>query len=297
MGSEMTQGLESRMRLGAFLDLMPKHGAEKAAKITRDAFLDYNLTRGNPALYGTLRHVFPFLAFTAQSIPQQASFLARNPAVAVGLAQVFGKGTGSPLLPWISEEPHVPIGKDEEGNDQYLVSLGLPVEVLGDIPNPSAGRFAFGRQARRNVVGMAHPLLKAGVGYLMGEDPFFGSRYGSYDKTPYALQALGAAPNSAVSGAYREIAATGIAQPVVALEQQISNLFDPRKSGMEKLLQALTGARFASNDPMRATLQTIDERLSELPAVRTMEIPYLAKGYDDPLAKALLEARAAAKRQ
>ena len=299
MGGEMTQGLESRMRLGLFLDLKNKLGdAAKAAKIVRDTQLDYGLLRGNPALYGNMRHVIPFLAFTAQSIPQQSKWLMRNPGVAVALAQFYGgNSTDEPILPWIGEQASIPIGKDREGNTQFLTTLGLPHEVLTDIPNPSDNPRTMGRQFMQNVVGSAHPLIKMAVGLTTGRDPFFGGKYGSYDKTPYALQALGMAERGEGSRIYRSLGDLGLLQPVVSAEQQVSRLFDPRTSGFEKLLTTLTGARVASNDPDRAKMQLLDDKLSRLPHVRTMEIPYLSQDTTDPLAAALLEERREAKKQ
>jgi hypothetical protein len=289
MGGEMTQGLESRMRLGMFLDLRNKgKGAREAAKITRDALLDYGILKGNPELYRNMRHLIPFLAFTAQSIPQQAKFLFQNPAVAVGLAQLFGQHSDEPIMPWIAEQPHIPIGRDEEGNPQFLTTLGLPVEVLADIPNLSDSPLTAGRQFEQGVIGSAHPLIKAAYGYVSGRDPFFGSLFGSYDKTPYVAQALGAPERSEAARQYREAASLGVIQPLVSAEQQVSRFFDPRTTPFEKVLQATTGARVVTSDPGKATRAILQERLSRLPGVGKGEF-FFTKSEDEDL-KALVEA-------
>ena len=292
MGGEMTQGLESRMRLGMFLDLRSSgKSAKQAAKITRDALLDYGLTRGNPELYGTMRHLIPFLAFTAQSIPQQAKWMMRNPGVAVGLAQLYGNRSKSPILPWVAEGLHIPVGNDEEGNPQHLTTLGMPFEVLQSVPNLSADPRTIGRDLRRDVLGAAHPIIKAMAGYTFNVDPFFGTKYGSYAKMPYVLQAMGLPENHEYARMYREFAQTGIAQPVVSAESVVSQFFDPRTSPLEKALRFTTGARIVSSDPERATKQILEQKLKNLPQVGTIEIPYLARwAGDDPLAAALLDA-------
>lgn len=262
--AEVTQGLESRMRLGAFLDLLEKHGPKKAAQLTRESLLDYSMLRGGNA-YGNLRQFIPFLAFTAQTVPQQMKFFTRRPAAAVALAQLYDQGD-EPTLPWISERPHIKFGEDAEGNAAYLMSLGLPPESLDMIPNLSGGRFEIGRDVEQDVVGSAHPLLKAAYGYVSGREPFFGSRYGSYDKAPALFQALGMDERG--GRVWNELAGTGVVQPVQSVIQTTNQALDERKTLSQRMINLLTGGRVVSNDPTRATVEMLQDKLERDPEAK-----------------------------
>jgi hypothetical protein len=267
--------MEARMRLGLFMDLVESgKSADDAAELVGNALLNYGLMKGN-ATYRTTRDVIPFFAFTAQTIPQQADFLRRYPAVAVGLAQLYGSSPNEePLMPWIADQPSFKVGEDKEGLGQYVTSLGLPVEALSMIPNPSGGLREFGRDVERSVIGSANPLLKTAYGLTTGREPYFGTKYGSYAKTPYIAQALGAPESSETARLYHQLVGTGLLQMIKTPENMLSRVADPRMNSLEKALSLLSGVRIASNDPDRAAMLMLQEQLQFDPQAKTYTTYY-----------------------
>lgn len=290
MPGEMFQGVESRMRLASFMELLDKgYNPQAAAAIVKDAFLDYDVASvGNRRL----RDIIPFAQFTTQTIPQQARLIGHKPYIGTGLAQLYGGEADEPVLPYIADQPSFRVGEDAEGNSLYASSLGIPVEALNVIPNLSASPFDAGRDIERNIVGSSHPLLKTLYGMTTGRDPFFGSDYGSYDKAPKALQALGADEHGEAGRLYNLLKGTGLTQPLVTPTTMLEQALDDRKPVAARLLNLLTGARIDSNDPDRAIQLILQDQLATDPTVRTYRTYYGGDDETDELLTQLREAKA-----
>ena len=267
------QGVESRMRLATYLDLMDRgYDPQTAGMLVADTYLDYALSSSGNRL---MRDLVPFWQFTGQSIPQQAKFMYRHPVVGVGLAQTMG-GDDEPVMPWIEEQPHLKI--DDEGN--YLAGLGLPVETLANIPTS-------GREFERDVVGMSHPLLKTAYSSVTGRDPFFGSKAGRYDKF------MG--ESSEFGRIYNQIASTGLIQPLETPLSMLEQATDERKSAGQRLFNLFSGAKIVTSDPDRALAQQLQDLIDDNPHIRTAEIPFQT-GQDEAAGNLLKSLRAAKKR-
>ncbi len=253
------QGVESRMRLGAYLDLV-KGGksAQDAARIVKDTFYDYATTS---TAQRKASDFIPFWKFATKASEQSAKLIGEKPWVGVGLSQVM-QDRGDPVYPWMEGKTNIPIGSDEEGNDQYITGLGLPFEALNMIPNPSGSLKDFGRDIERGVVGAANPLLKTAFSAIAGEDPYFQTPYGQYDKIP----GIGNAGD--VGQLYNQIAQTGMIQPLDSLLRTIGQATDPRHSALTRLLDSLTGINVASVDPDRALQQQLQQALESNPDVQ-----------------------------
>jgi hypothetical protein len=273
------KGVEQRMRFALFKGLLKKHGADEAARIVGDTLYDYNISS---VANRTARDIIPFWQYTAKAVPQQAKFLADKPAVAVGIAQLAGADPKRPIYPYMEGKLNVPIGEDEQGNDQYLTSFRLPFETLGSVPNPSADLGQFARQMEQSVVGSMNPVLKTGYSLLSGRDPYFGSQYGSYQKIPMF------GDQGDVGQAYNQLAGTGLIQAVDSPLRYLNNITDERKSLPESLLAGLTGVRIASVDADRALQQQLQGLLESNPDVLQHRSFY--QKAKDPETQELLEA-------
>jgi hypothetical protein len=249
------------MRLGTFIDLRKRGYSERAAsKITRETFLDYDMMTPQNR---TLRDLIPFAQFMAQTIPQQAKAMARRPAFATVLASLYGGNADEPLEPRIEGTTKIPLG-----GSKYLLGFGMPYEALENVPNLSDDRFSIGETIRRGVVGQSHPLAKAAVGYVTGKDPYFGTDYGSYEKTPRALQVLGAPEGGAFGRIFNEAAGAGLLQPIVSPLNMVEQATDPKSGLAEKAGRMIFGAKVATNDPDRALIAKLEQRLAKNPAVK-----------------------------
>jgi hypothetical protein len=216
--------------------------------------------------------------------------LARNPALGPAFASLYAGTRGDePTLPWIAEQPSIPIGKDEQGAAQYVVGLGLPIEVLNQIPTLN------GRDLERTIGGMAHPLIKTGYGIITGNDPYFGSKFMSYDKAPASWQALGADQNSEAARWYHMLAGTGLIQPWETAQTTFDRFLDQRTSAGDKAAGLLAGLKIASNDPNRATIKILQEELQRNPSARTYQTFAGGSPEVDDLIQQLSDARRRAK--
>jgi hypothetical protein len=282
----MFKGAEQRMRYGLYKSLRAKgKSADEAAKTVSDTFYDYSISGAENRL---ARDLIPFFQFTAKAIPQQAKLLAERPYVLSGIANLSGGSEGEPLPPWMEGKINIPLGQDEQGNQQVLANLGLPVEALNWLPNPSADLNQFGRQVQQNQAGSLQPLLKTGVAAITGEDPMFGTPFGSYTKV--GGQDLGR-PGAAIN----QLLGTGLpgASAISGLLGMGSKVTDDRTSLGDKAINLLTGAKVTSVDPDVALRQRLQSYLENNPNVQQFRTFFQNSEDDDTqgLIKALTDAK------
>lgn len=267
--STIAQSAEQRMRFGMFDDLLtanPKMSPKEAARIVTETLFDYDYASEANRLF---RDIVPFGQFTAKAVPQAAKFLAEQPAAAAAIRPLYTQDTpDNPLPGYLQRQPVVPLGDDERGDPQYLTGLGLPFEVLGSLPNPSDDLMDMLAQTRQGVLGQATPPLKSLGAALFGVDPMFGTPFGSYDKAPEVLQALGADEHGKAGRIYNMLASTGLIQPLASPVGYISGMMDDRKSAGDAALGALTGAQVRSVDEDKALQQAIEEAIRRNPEIK-----------------------------
>lgn len=290
----MFKGMEQRMRYGLYKSLRAKGVPEdKAAQTVLDTFFDYRISSTENRL---ARDLIPFFQFTAKAIPQQGKFLLENPRIPgtplrpalSGFANLAGGSNGEPLPPFMEGKVNIPIGQDEQGNQQVISNLGLPMEALGWLPNPSADLSQFGRQFEQNQVGSMHPLLKTAFAVTSGEDPYFGTPYGSYSKV--AGVDMGK-PGAAIN----QLLGTGLpgASAISGLLGFGSKTTDDRTSVADKAINLLTGAKITSIDPDVALRQKLQQYLENNPDVKQFRTFYETDETSDgqALIRDLMEAR------
>jgi hypothetical protein len=252
------QGLEQRMRLGTWLDLVKRSkdplSPSAAAKVIRDTYLDYDV----PGVANrNMRDLVPFGAFMSQNLKQQAKFIAKHPVAGVVAGQLMGDSNDENIkYPWMEGQTSLPIGLDETGNPQYITNFGMPIEALASIPGGVSGS-----QNYKDIVGNLQPLLKTAIASSTGIDPFTGNDFGSYDKI------LGQ-PAGAIGRTYNNIKGTGILQPLEAMAKPVNIALDERKNVPEKLASYLTGVHIQSVDPDLAQRQKIEAYLKTRPDVK-----------------------------
>ena len=276
--ARMFKGLEDRMRIGMGLELA-KDGKPMAdiGRFTKEALYDYDVTSaGNRAA----RDILPFAQFTFKAVPQQAKLLYEKPWLAVGMSSLMTEKEGQAVYPYMEGKLNVPLGMNEQGEQQYASGFGLPFEALGMIPNPSGSLQQTGRELERIVGGSSQPLLKSAFGLVSGEDPYFETPFGSYSKLPGNIE------GGALGRAYNVAAGTGFTQPVDAPLRLLGKLADDRSSAGIKALDLLTGANVVSVNADRALQQRLTDYLRRNPDVASFESLYTRS--DDPEVKSLL---------
>jgi len=214
------------------------------------AFVNYNV---NSAQERFLRDVVPFakfsigaMAWTGQLARRPGetgmTLMARTRAAAEGAVGESGgflpeqaEDTIALPLPW----------KDLEGNQQFLIGLGLPQETV--IQMLELGTL---QGARRRGLGSMHPLVKLPFEAVTDRNMFFGGEFGTYRKAPLGL---GTSEVTMPDGSVRQEVPGGLnevlrALPTSRAQSSIQKLIDGRRTGFNKVFNALTGARTMSVD-------------------------------------------------
>lgn len=288
MPAAMFQNVEHRMRLGQFLGLR-KQGVSpaEAGRIIKQAYLDY--TTANTA-DRTIRDIIPFAAFLTRSVPQQLGMVAERGVIRQGASSLYtSKDRDTVLPPWVEDQASVDLGmRDAEGNPLVLAGLGLPIEVLDLLPG-SVSPGDLGDAVRRNVVASSQPLLKEAFAQTSGRDPFFGTKVGSYDRSPRLLAALGITDEQGEAGRQiQNLRRIGLTAPAESVIGQSDVLLDDRQGLGTRLLRVLSGLRAVSIDEQRAVQQRLEEILARNPRVQSREILFDRSG--DPETQRLLQA-------
>lgn len=280
----IAQGMEQRLRFTLFKGLRQSgKSPEEASRIVTEAMYDYTPTSVSNR---TARDFLPFFQFSAKAVPQSFNALKENPWLIPAVRPLFGGDDESPMPAYLSKQMSIPTGTDEEGNPTYLTSLGLPLESLGMIPNPSDDLSEFARQLRQNVIGSSSPILKTAYGAVTGVDPTFGSTFASYNKTPEIAQEFGAPETSEAGRIYNAIAGTGLIQPIASPVNTISGLFDDRQGALMTGLNTLTGLRNTSVDEDATLRRLLADYLRSNPNVQQFTSFY--QGSPDEENQALL---------
>ena len=276
-----------RMRYSVFEGLL-NDGMKpaEAAKVVKDTFFSYKY---NSVANRRARDIIPFFQFTAKAIPQTVKAMKEHPFLIPATRPLFSEDDASenPLPAWMQKQISIPLGEGENGDPQYLTSLGLPVESLTAIPNPSADVTEFGRQLRQGVVGASSPLIKSAYALTTGIDPYFGTKWGTFDKAPGLARALGADDHSKAAGLYNMAASTGLIQPITSPINTLSGLTDPRDSLGTSLLNTFTGAKIKSVDEQATLRQLLSDYLAGNPDVQGYQSFYQTS--KDPENQALLK--------
>jgi hypothetical protein len=286
------QHMEHRMRLAQFMDLRRNPGsggagasAAEAARAVQGAYLDYDLAG---VADRNMRDIIPFAAFMTRTMPQQFAAVSRHGAYRSGLASVYGAMRNDVTLPpWIEEQAHVDLGiEDEQGNPIVAAGLGAPTEVLNLLPSNILSIRELAKTARRSVVAQSQPLLKEAFGQLSGEDPFFGTKIGSYDKVPEFLQPM-FGESGEVGRQIQNLRRIGITAPLEPFLVQTDVALDEESGVGTKLLRLFTGVRVQSVDENRAAVQQLQDAIEDNPRIRSGEFIYSSS--DDPATKQLVE--------
>jgi hypothetical protein len=294
MPADAFQGTEQRARLTMFRELTgPTHKMkpQEAARLVKESFYDYTSMHPHNR---TLRTIIPFAAFATNAIRQQGKFLSRTPGAATVLGGLYGGGDNSqPMYPYMAGQAHVGIGRNDQGDPQYLSGFGLPMEALNQIPNLTGGN--GGGELLRTVVGSTAPTIKTAASYTFNEDPFFQTPFGSFDKTPLLLQKAGAPAGGTFGRLYNELAGTGMIQPVTNIVDQVGRAIDPRLGAAAKVADLGFGARVTTVDENKAMQQILDRYLQSLPQVQ--KSTHLYQRSKDPETQAVLHQLEAAKKK
>lgn len=182
-GERMANYTEDLHRFQAFNRLL-ENGVDPYVAIDRmqKAFVNYNVNSSKELF---LRDIIPFARFALGS-GGWAKQIAQRPAEtgmttlahAQNTAQGLAETTGSFLPPQAQGGLALPLPwKDEEGNVEFLIGLGLPQEVVVNMMGVATMQ---PMALRKQILGGLHPLLKLPAEAVTDRSFYFGTEFGEY---------------------------------------------------------------------------------------------------------------------
>jgi len=250
---DITSGVENRMRLSAYVELL-KDGVEhtQAGDAVAKAFIDYRYTSEGERL---IRDLFPFSKFTLAQTPRTLEATLRQPVITAPLRAATRERTDEPLPEWMAGQPKVQVGSTPEG-PLMLTSFGTPLEDLDKLGSGEG----FGRTLEQSVVGNMIPPLQWAYTAASGRHPFYGREVSSMHGVPGAIRALPAGVQEAIgvqniqgkSGAYSRMPAwlNQLMQATPGSRQiaTLNRLLDDRRPVWARTVDLLTGVKIYSVD-------------------------------------------------
>jgi hypothetical protein len=273
-GHQVSHQMERAHRIGGFLELLQKGvPAPEAFERVERSFVNYDVSSN---VERVVRDILPFAKFAMASTAWLQE-IAKRPRLAWPARLNAAAGGGAPghLPEHIREGIGIPIGEDEQGQQQYLTSLGLPQEAafesLSVLPTPSKEGMTTG--FRRNVLGAMQPLLRLPAEATVNRSFYFGSEWAKYRRAPNMLAKLGGdvpgveeieLPDGRklyeVPALFNEALS---AQPLSKVVKTIDSWFDDRKTPLEKVLTSTTGLRIHSVDEERELKKALASYLQD----------------------------------
>lgn len=250
LGTEIAEYSETRLRLNGLLTLLSQGvDAQEAIRRVNHAFVDYSV---NSSVEMLLRDFIPFAKWSLGA-SKWTKDIANRPILVNWMGRVRASGESAFLPERVEDSLAVPLPwLDSEGNQQFLLSLGLPLETTMNILGIPLSPRAF----RRNVLGGLQPAIKLPAEAITGRNFFFGDEFGNFRRAPRWLPEFLTRTITLPDGTQRHEVAPEIneiinAMPMTRLNSMANAIFDDRRSAINKAVNILTGIRTMSVDQER----------------------------------------------
>jgi hypothetical protein len=279
-GVDMMNGFRSRIDSSVRMMFILDH-LEKTKDLTKTfEMADYALMNASPKNFTRFEHqylkpLFPFYSFMRQSIPRFLKELMVNPGGNLGMtvrATRLSQGDDQGYVPFnLQDTSAIRLGEDQEGNIQYLTSLGLMHEDAVKYAGNALQR--DWRGLLQSVVSSSSPAAKWVVEAstntsLFSQGPMGGRRLDDLDPTLGRL---------ATNLGLQELSPSGRATPVggpmlesIAAASPIARLLstgkiatDTRTTAATKVIRLLSGARIETVSQEQVT-RDIRDRINAL---------------------------------
>jgi hypothetical protein len=247
-GVDVSEWSERRFRLQGYLSALDAGVSPANAKqMVNDAYVDYSM---NSEVERWLRDYIPFAKWSLGA-SKWAKTIANRPALVNWMGHVRGTEEGDFLPERAKESLALPMPwLDLEGNRQFLIGLGLPLETtinLLSLPTPEG--------ARRLVLGGLQPAVQLPLKAITNRNFYFGDEFGDFRAAPAWAKAIpgltvevpvgNGRVRHEINGTFNEIIGS---TPTSRLEGMFNKWFDDRRSVWNKALNTLTGVRTVSVD-------------------------------------------------
>lgn len=252
--------------------------AEAGREVLRTHFDYGGLT---PFERKVMRRVVPFYTFASRNLPLQLDTLVHRPGVVAPQLRLAAGRPGEFVPSYLAPGVAIPTGPEENGQQQFISQLGIPVEEAferfkvqpGD-PMGTARNVALAYMAGMN------PLLKAPLEQLFNTQFYTGRKLS--DLRPQGTVGTISSwldPDQQHRG-LEQFAAQALANtPATRFLTMADKLADPRKQAWAKALNLLTGVRVSDVDMEKSRAIEMRKMLEGLlqgsPAVSWHHEPYI----------------------
>jgi len=261
----------------------------EAAREVRKWLLDYSeltpferkFMKRTFLFYNWPRKVIPLLVKSYFERPRQMALLTR-------LTTQPSMPREMPVPEFVRATAAVPVGVNLQGDPRFLFGMGSPLEELNKLDISSPLGLAGGMQQIMRRVGVQmNPLLRAPLEYATGKELYYDRPIILSDKAEPILDQVPLLRNwlqlrrEELPGGkvryradpyrywlFKNMPTSRFEDLANQLADVVGNV-DPRKSGLQSLIQALTGVKVASLDPMDQIRTLVDwHRAQAQPLVR-----------------------------
>jgi hypothetical protein len=267
-GGRATQQVELANRLPMYEYLVNHKGFTPQAAAAKVKELQFDMQELAPFEKDVMRRVVPFYAYSRKIMPLIFQNLLEKPGGAVAQtirASNMGRNNADFVPASVGEGMSIEL---PGGNGAFLSQLGLPTDQLGELAAIEPTAFGTIKRTGQKLLSMTNPLLVKGPAEMIsGVNMFSGMPYEDLYKYP---------TNSVLANAL--IGESPASRYVTTFRQ----LTDDRKGGVQKVVNALTGAKITQPSGGRerqielASRKVLNKVMKENPQIRSRAQFYLS---------------------
>ena len=300
-GRELGAHVENSARTAQYLGLIRSGWhPDEAANVVRKFQFDYgDLSQFEKQV---MKRAFPFYTFTRKNLPLQLSLLRENPRLMKNQirAMVDARGDEDWTPSYLGGGLAIRIGQPQDGQQNYLTGLGLPIEEAVERLKMSP-KFPFFNafDTAERYAGMLNPLVKFPL--EQGLDRQFHTGRRLSDLKPTGIGSAYGALDEEKSQLLTNIISNS---PAARFTTFLDRMTDPRKNAAQKALNLLTGVKFSTIDleraraiDARAVLEDILQRSPGVSEFQEFYVPPEVAATMNPETQRLMQVFSAMKRE
>lgn len=201
-----------------------------------------------------MKRAVPFYTFSRKNLPLQLETAVSKPGVLSAQLRPLAQSDPNQYVPeYLASSATIPLGQEQDGKQQFVSSLGLPIEEALDKVQFTDGRPDLEKTVMR-YLGATNPLIKGPLERIFDTQLFSGRRLSDLTP-PQTVQSLGELFGEENPALLAQLAAN---TPMTRFFTGVDKLTDPRKSLGQKAVNLLSGVRVSDVDVDK--MRAIDSR-------------------------------------
>jgi hypothetical protein len=267
-GSKLGANVEWMNRVPMYLYLTEHKGWSKAAATEKVMELQADYSKVTPFERDVMKRAVPFYTWQRRLAPVILKDIAQRPGgMTAQTVKLAAKAQGSDVTTpdHIRSGASIPLGRDEQGNANYITGLGMPweqpLEYFGSFPSP--------QNALREGISQLHPGIKAPLEWATGQS-FFQRGMGGGGRPLEDLDPTLGRIGGNIAGRLEPFSlGAGVEfafanSPASVFGTAIRKATDQRKPGLYRIANLLTGANISTVGPATQDATVRDRATTEM---------------------------------